>query len=511
MIRNLFLVFLIWIGICNMITAQDTWSNIIKNDTLTEQGHGAYEFGGNLYIVSRTRCQPHAQTCAELRKYDMLGNIIWNVQMPTITPSNQNMISSYKENLIITGRRNWIDDPQRHSFYEIDTAGNILNLTHMNLPYQSNFNYGSIIKGDTLYMYGTGREDVTEEGIDVDALIVTYDLVLDTFSYEYFDYGHDFVDIWDMRAIEDGSILFYSRHRRQEYIYDSLDWVVERLWPDGHRTTTYNKPYNSEGGVNVPQMEYLGDGLIVLLFPNENPTIFTYPNIRIINLEGEVVAEQNYDFINPNSFRNTVDIRRTNDGAILLCGSYNDKQLSDDELPSSSNAYVSKMSRDGTIEWLRHFRIEDENTENPIVSGFSTVLSLSDNSIVAVGTIQSSPSDLYIVKLDEHGCFAPDDCGSGVVTNVEEVIVEDIRSDYKIYPNPAEKEQPLRIEVENAMNINGSMYVQIVDTHGKKVIEDKVDIRNVDIDISSLVSGVYFVSITDHYGNILGIEKLVVL
>ncbi len=510
MIRKLFLLFVICIGICQFVSSQDTWSIIVENDTLSEQGHGVYEFQDNLYILSRTRCLPHAQACAELRKYDIYGNIIWNVQMPWITPSNQNMISSYKGNLIITGRRNYIEDPERYSFYEIDTSGNILDLTHINLPYQSNFNYGALVKGDTLYMYGASIEDVSKEGINVDALIVTYDLVSDTFSYEYFDYGHEFVDIWDMRMIEDGSILFYSAHRLQGSIGDSLDWVVERLYPDGHRTTTFNQPYNSEGGVNFPQMEYLGDGLIALLFPNENPFIWTYPNIRIINLEGEVVAEQNYDYIIQNSFRYTADIRRTNDGDILLCGKYNDKQIDENDLPLSSNAYVSKMSRDGTVEWLRHFRIEDETGE-PEESGFLSLISLSDNSIVAVGAISRSPSDLYIVKLDENGCFGPDDCGGGVVTSTEEVTKEDLNSNCKVYPNPIERNQLLLIETVNSTSMLDELNVQIVDVNGRQVLHQKILTQNIDLDISSLSGGIYFLKLINKKGTVLSSKKLIVL
>jgi len=151
-------------------------------------------------------------------------------------------------------------------------------------------------------------------------------------------------------------------------------------------------------------MEYLGDGRIALHFPNEKETTVFYPNIRIINLEGEVLAEQNYSYLQNNVVDYVGDIRKTNTGDILLCGRYKDRKINDDDLPTSRNAFISKMTRDGDIEWLRHFRIEDE-TGDPVNSGFSSLLSLSDNSIVAVGAIERSPSDLYIMKLDENGCF----------------------------------------------------------------------------------------------------------
>ena len=231
-----------------------------------------------------------------LRKYDQNGNLLWRKEYPDIRHSNENLLHLYNGNLIITGRNNQLENPYEHSYYIIDIEGNIIELKRIKLPYEVNFNYGSLIKGDTLYMYGTAREDLSEVGINVDALIVTYDLVKDTFSYEYFDYGHDFVDIWDMRMVEDGSILFYSAHRRQEYPEGLLDYVVERIWPDGERTTVYNVTSNSDGGVDFPQMEYLGDGVIVINFPNEGITNIFYPNFRIINLDGELLFEKWYPF-----------------------------------------------------------------------------------------------------------------------------------------------------------------------------------------------------------------------
>jgi hypothetical protein len=510
MIRTLLLILAISILIKLNINAQSTWQYIIENDTLAEAGQDVLELDDYLYLASSSRCQPNAQSCVMVRKFSKNGTIIWKSEFPDLRHSNENLIQNYKGNLILTGRKNEISDPQRHSFYEVDTAGNILDLTHINLPFESNLNYGSLIRGDTLFMYGTGREDVSEEGINVDALIVTYDLQKDTSSYEYFDYGHNFVDIWDMRLIEDGSILFYSRHSRQEYTGDSLDWVVERLWPDGHRTSIYNQPYNSEGGVSVPQMEYLGDGLIALLFPNKGLLNRFYPNIRIINLEGEVVLEKKYDYVKQNVFDYTADIRRTNDGDILICGRYYAEKINEEDLSSSANAYISKMTKDGTIEWLRHFRTEDEDGE-PIWSGFSSMLSLSDNSIVAVGNIERSPSDLLIMKLDEDGCFSPDDCGGGVITDVEEVIKVENPSQIKVYPNPLSKDHPLRIELSNIIEINGGLLASLIDVNGIQVINQKILNQSTHIDISRLTNGIYFLKVIDDKGAVLTTRKLIVI
>jgi len=509
MIRIIFIVFLIsgWI---ESIYSQDTWSIVINNDTLTEVGKEVIQIEGDIYVANRTRCQPNAQSCVNILKYKSTGELVWNSELPFLKIGNENSLNEYKESIIISGISNDGSIPLEFGFYEIDKDGNILDLTSIPLPYESNFNYGSLIKGDTLYMYGASREFLSAEGINVDGLIVTYDLVQDTFSYDYFDYGHDFVDVWDMRMIEDGSILFYSAHRKQEYVGDSLDWVVERIWPDGDRTTIYNQPFNSGGGVDVPQMEYLGDELIALHFPNEGETNRFYPNIRIITLEGEVLVEQNYRYLTQNSVSYVGDIRKTNDGDILLCGRYFDKMVTEDDLPLNANAFISKMSREGEIEWLRHFRQKEADGEL-VWSGFSSMFTLSDNSIVAVGNVERSPNDLLIMKLDENGCFGPDDCGGGVVTIVEEVDV-DLISRIKIYPNPVNTDKILIIEkFEFLFSKEGLLEITILDINGQKLINSTIGMDISHIDISKLSSGMYVVIVKNERGETIKLEKLIVL
>jgi hypothetical protein len=490
--------------------SQDTWQVIIENDTLTEVGREVLQIETDLYVANRTRCQPDAQSCVKLLKYDRYGKLIWEAEMPSIKMGNDNVMHLHNSSIIITGRSNDGAIPLKYGFYEIDTSGTILDFTEIILPYESNFNYGSLIKGDTLYMYGTAREDLSEEGINVDALIVTYDLVKDTFSYEYFDYGHDFIDIWDMRMVEDGSILFYSAHRRQEYVGDSLDYVVERIWPNGHRIEIYNVTSNSDGGVSIPQMEYLGDDLLVIHFPNEEWHEKKYPNFRIINLKGDLLYEKRYEFLKQNSVSYVGDIRKTNDGDILICGRYFDKMVSDDDLPLNANAFVSKMSREGEIEWFRHFRQEETDGE-PVWSGFSSLLTLSDNGIVAVGNIERSPSDLLIMKLDEDGCFSPDDCGGGVITDVEEVEVEDDSHQIMLFPNPVQRNQPLRIEINKSIKANKVLDLKIMDRNGRNIINQEIYSIDMNVDISMLNNGVYIVVMTDQYGNQLIVEKLIVI
>lgn len=73
--------------------------------------------------------------------------------------------------------------------------------------------------------------------------------------------------------------------------------------------------------------------------------------------------EKRYSYLAQNTVSYVGDIRKTNEGDILICGRYFDKMVTEDDLPLNANAFLSKMSREGEIEWFRHFRQEETDGE----------------------------------------------------------------------------------------------------------------------------------------------------
>ncbi|MBK9149555.1 MAG: T9SS type A sorting domain-containing protein [Saprospiraceae bacterium] len=126
--------------------------------------------------------------------------------------------------------------------------------------------------------------------------------------------------------------------------------------------------------------------------------------------------------------------------------------------------------------------------------------------------------ELIIYACDRTGnpvCFSfnisfPDcdaDCGeSGNRSTENRTGLANNNIDVKIYPNPTN--QNLNIEI---LNSKVAQYtVQIIDQLGRVAI-NKVFDTNTNIDTQSLKAGIHFVKITKQSGEMIQIEKLIIL
>lgn len=102
---------------------------------------------------------------------------------------------------------------------------------------------------------------------------------------------------------------------------------------------------------------------------------------------------------------------------------------------------------------------------------------------------------------DTNSNMIPDYLEADVALNVESLD----KLSFKLYPNPAKD----KVTVTLSQNILNTLKVSLVDIHGKTIDMPKKTFNNtVEIDVSSLNAGLYFIQLSS--GNNLIIEKLVV-
>jgi len=123
------------------------------------------------------------------------------------------------------------------------------------------------------------------------------------------------------------------------------------------------------------------------------------------------------------------------------------------------------------------------------------MIELENGDLVTVGTTKKVGefAPLWIMRVNEYGCFGGEDCAD-IVTSVASISEEEA-SQIKVYPNPAKN----RLTVE----LTDLTEVRIYDMTGKERIEQLINAGDhLDLDISALATGTYILSATRRDGKV---------
>jgi len=440
--------------------------------------------------MSSTRCQPDAQSCSLLRKFDLNLNPIWSLYFPQTRKSNENGISILNDStLVIVGRNNSQSIEQAFYHHKVTTEGLILDFVEHPLPYDLNITYGNCTFNNSIYMYGVAVEDESSSEIDVDALIVTHNLNSGLDSLDYFDYDVNFgVDIYDLQKNSDSTLVFISRRRNFDYLFER-DYVIEEIQHDGTRRELYYLLVPEELGItNSPSLEVLSDGRIAFFKPDE-----TYLNgsktIRILDKFGNFLHDILLrDEIWPDT-KVLYNMSKTSDGGFILCGQYFDRtDLT--ETTIEFNGMLAKVDSQGELVWIRQYRHDHNGTGAPTRSFLFDVKELLNGDIVATGSVENTPSDLWVIKTNSEGCLGDDDCGENTV-GIEEEIFQ--KSYINVYPNPMIIGQDLQVEVSSQES--GRVDYQLIDMQGTMVQRGQMVSGMNMVSTSGFASGSYVLNI----------------
>lgn len=475
---------------CFFSLAQEYKSYVVVDDTISESGDNIVHLNGDLYTMSLTGCQPDAQSCAQLRKFDQNLNQQWTLYFPNTRKSNEHSINILNDStLIIAGRNNSQNQQQAFYHHVVSTDGHVLNFVEHSLPYESNIIYGSYIQNDLLYMYGATEEDVSNPEIDVDALITTYDLETGEQINDYFDYGVNFaVDLYDLQNNSDSTLVFISRRRNFSY-GSERDYVIEEIQPDGSRRVLYEIVVPNETGIKgSPSLAVLSDGRMAFFKTNETGPGAS-KTIRIINQSGIFL----YDVIIGAQFwpdfADHYNLTETSDGGFIISGIYVDRTPFEQSF-FEQNGMLLKVDNVGELEWVRQYRHDHNGTGETTRSFLFDVKEMPNGDIVATGVVENTTNDLWIIKTNSEGCFGDDDCGETTVSIEEEIFQ---KSYINVYPNPVMAGQDLQVEVSS--QISRSVDYQLIDMQGRMVQRGQMISGKNIVSTSGFASGSYVLNI----------------
>lgn len=211
----------------------------------------------------------------------------------------------------------------------------------------------------------------------------------------------------------------------------------------------------------------------------------TYDNVaflRKIDVSGNIIWTKTYEGLTPGP-KSFFNCKELSDKTILACGnSYNVN-------PNDDSGYILKADSLGNVIWEREL--------NPDINEdyFLRLNTTYDGGIILNGTsinfANDSTQDVWIVKLDSLGC---DSMGCAFYTGIHESNSPGIQL-LEIYPNPSST--ILNISFQSNSDFVDA-YFQLVDITGKVILKRSLDSKNVELSVSNIENGIYFVILNDN-------------
>jgi|GEM_PF-3243375 len=316
-------------------------------------------------------------------------------------------------------------------------------------------------------MYGATDANGANPEIDVDAVIVRHSLTDNMSEYEIFDYDHLAVNIWDMQKWSDGSLVFFSQRRQQEY-FSERDLVIEKILPDGGRIDLYSMLIEQSDIGQLPNMTVLANGNIVFQILDQQ---LSGNRWRVVSEEGVYLFDINFgaSVFHPDNVK-VSDIIRLVDGGFLAVGRYVDFTDIQDGIGREDNGLLMKVEDNGELGWIRSYRNTHEDTGEYAESYLSAAIELPNGDIVATGSVRQETSDLWVLKVDSNGCLDEDNCGE--LTTSVDVTPQLTRQLVNVWPNPVVGKH---IQVEVSNELSPPYQVTLYAPSGKVIMSNQLE------------------------------------
>ncbi len=246
----------------------------------------------------------------------------------------------------------------------------------------------------------------------------------------------------------------------------------------------WRKEFTEPGyGIALNYMNELADGTLVAIggiykpFFDNDPQEWQY--IIKIDKNGKIISTNKLFRIYEGGTANCVVDKNGN----YICAGSKVKDAN-----SYYNGFLAKFSSNGESIWSREFSHRDDRDE-----GFYNIASASDGGYYLTGLNWISDEDHsskgWIVKTDSNGCVVP---GCATAVNVEK---EYHGALFNLFPNPVSDHLSIYLNDEDLQDRR--YHLKCLDQNGRIVLTKEFSGRKTNVDLSSLITGMYFYQMDD--------------
>jgi len=159
--------------------------------------------------------------------------------------------------------------------------------------------------------------------------------------------------------------------------------------------------------------------------------------------------------------------------------------------------YISKISNSGSVIWRHHYRHPDYLGENTLYS-IQDIIEEENGDITCMGAVFPLPAqkELWLFKINEHGCFGGSECEEEVITSTR--TTAKIPTDIIVYPNPVK--DILYVESQDIAITTLTIY----DMRGMLLSTHTITPGHEEVNVESLPCGTYALKILDRDGKAYG-------
>jgi hypothetical protein len=441
----------------------------------------------------------HGLTDAWIIKFDTSGNLQWQ---KTLGGSNIDGIRCVQQTAdggyITTGYTNSVDGDvtSNHGLNDLwvvklDNSGNIqwqktfggTNDDSGNSIQQTN-DGGYIVTGHAQSTDG----DITENQGQSDLWLIKLDATGNmqwqkTYGTIYFDYG------FKVKQTADGNFIILGSYgislaENTDYWIIKTDASGNIIWQNTFGGTNRESPYDlqitTDGGYIVTGFTLSNDGDVSGNHGQGDLWLIK------LNSSGALVWQKTFGGT-LNEYAES--IQQTSDGGYIMAGMAASANGDLTGNNGSNDFWIIKTDASGNIEWQK-------NLGGSSLDNGRGILQLSNNEYLVIGGTYSTNGDV----MGNHGAY--DIWAVKLNRETLNTVENDIKNSITFYPNPAK-------DHINFKNLPTESVVYITDMSGRKLFSQQYSEKNITINISQLINGVYIIQVENKGKTILS-EKLIV-